>query len=80
MRWIAWLLAAVAGLAALALGVLFIEAARLPYNQEGRHFADGVVQHAQAVPVHAGLALLFLGLAAVLVWLAIRIGRRRGQS
>ena len=55
---------------------LFATAARLPFNPQGRHFADGVVHHAQAVPVYGVLAVLCFGLAIALAWLAIRIGRR----
>jgi len=78
--WIAWLLAASAGLGALVLGALFVQAARLPYNPQGRYFADGVVQSAQAVPVYGWLAAIFLGLAIAFAWLAVRIGRRRSPD
>lgn len=71
-RWIAGLLAAGAGLAALGLGVLFIQAARLPYNLQGRHFEDGVVHHAQSLPVYGVLALTCLSVALLLAWWARR--------
>ena len=77
LRWVLWLLAAGAGVVALALGVLWVQAARLPYNPQGRHFADGVVHHAQAVPVYGGLAALCLAAAVALAWLGLRLGRRK---
>ena len=76
-RRLAWMLAAGAGLAALGLGGLALHLAGLPYNAQGRHFDGGVVHHAQSVPIYGLFALGFAAVAVCLVWLAIRIGRRR---
>lgn len=60
-------------MAAIALAALWVQAARLPYNAQGRYFAEGVVHHAQAVPVYGLMALACLVAA---LWLAWRARRR----
>ena len=75
--WLAGLLAAAFGFAALVQGVILVQLAGLPFNAQGRHFDDGVVHHAQALPVYGGLVILFLGLAVAFACLAGWIGRRR---
>lgn len=68
-----WLLAAALGLGALGCTALFVQAARLPYSDQGRYF-DGVVVHeVQAVGVYGGLALSMTVLAIFLGWLARRM-------
>ena len=76
MRGLLWLLAAGAGLAALVLGIVFIQAAQIPYDEQGRYFEDGVVFHQQAVAVYGLLALLCAATAVGLVWLAHRSSGR----
>lgn len=69
LRW----LAVLAGLGALGATALFVQAFRLPYNEQGRYFHEGVVHEAQAVGVYGGLACCLALLALFLVWLARRL-------
>lgn len=77
--WLLWMLAVASGLAALVLGVMFVQFARLPFSEQGRHFEDGVVQHAQAAPIYGLLVLLLLATSLLAAWLARRL-LRRGQN
>lgn len=74
--WLAGLLAAAFGFAALVSGVAFVQLVRLPFTAQGRHFDDGVVHHAQALPVYGLLVLMFSVLAALSIWLSRRFSRR----
>ncbi|MBW8368777.1 MAG: hypothetical protein K0M70_13075, partial [Arenimonas sp.] len=68
-----WLVAAALGLGALGCTVLFVQAARLPYSEQGRHFESGVVHEVQAVGVYGVVALSMALLALLLGWLARRM-------
>lgn len=68
-------LSAVAGLLAAGLAV---EAARLPYDDQGRFFDGSAVHHDDAVLAYAVLAGAAFAVAAGLAGLARRL-RKRGQ-
>lgn len=74
--WLAGLFAVACGFAALILGVIFFQLARLPFNAQGRHFDDGVVHQAQAVPIYGLLVLGFAAVALFALWLSRRLLRR----
>ena len=74
--WLAGLVAVACGFAALVLGVIFFQLARLPFNAQGRHFDDGVVHHAQAVPIYGLMVLGFAAISLFALWLSHRLLRR----
>lgn len=75
--------AIVLGLLAIALAVpaalvsaWAITKARLPYNEEGRHFDGLVVHHAGGDYVYAAVALALWLLVGLAVWGACRLQQR----
>lgn len=71
------------GLLAIALAVpavlwsaWAITQARLPYNEEGRHFDGLVVHHAGSEYVYAAMALVFWLLVGLAGWGACRVQQR----
>lgn len=76
-RWGAVALACLLALVAMAASWLAVQAARLPYNSEGRHFDGIAVHHDGAQWMYAGAALLAWAGVAWLVWWARRLGRPR---
>jgi len=73
LKGLLWLMAAALGLGALGCAALFVQATRLPYNDQGHYFDGLVVHHAQAVGVYGGLALVMALLALALGWVARRL-------
>ena len=72
-RWLIRALAVLSGFGALGCAALFVQAVRLPYNEQGRYFEEGVVHDAQGLGVYGGLACFLALLAVLFAWLARRL-------